>query len=313
MSKNRLSGIFIWTGASAVLTAEVLLFYGASWVGTLFYLCAWWPFILLLDGLNFRLKGRSLLLSSPGRFLRLALVSVPWWLLFEAFNFRLENWSYVGVPGSLPVRWAGYSFSFASVLPGIFEVRDLLLSLEVFSWADSEKRIVFSEKWGKGFVFLGVLSLLLPVIWPGIFFPLVWGFVFLLLEPGLYREGPAASWWGSFCDGKRQWALSLLASGLLCGTLWEFWNFWAGAKWVYSIPWGGSPKLFEMPLLGYAGFLPFALECQSFHSWLERAWERSSLRTRAACAAILILFCLLIFLGMDSQTVLSLNSFVLQG
>lgn len=303
--RDVLSGIFIWTGASAVLTAEVLLFYGDSWVGTFFYLCAWWPFIFLLDGINFRLKGESLLLSSPSRFLRMALISVPWWLLFEAFNFRLENWHYIGVPGALSVRWAGYAFSFASVLPGIFEVRDLLLNLGVFSWAESEKRIILSEKWGKGSVFLGVLFLLLPVIWPGIFFPLIWGFVFLLLEPLLCREGPSVSWWGSFSDGKRQWALSLLASGLLCGTLWEFWNFWASAKWVYSIPWTPGPKLFEMPLLGYVGFLPFALECQSFHSWFERVWERASFGTRGAGALILAAFCFLVFLGMDSRTVVS--------
>ena len=58
--------------------------------------------------------------------------------------------------------------------------------------------------------------------------------------------------------------LSLMAAGLTCGVLWEFWNYWAAAKWIYRLPFLGpleSVKLFEMPLPGFGGFLPFALEC----------------------------------------------------
>jgi hypothetical protein len=48
---------------------------------------------------------------------------------------------------------------------------------------------------------------------------------------------------------------------LICGGLWEFWNFWASAKWIYTVPWVGEVKLFEMPVLGFFGFPPFAEEC----------------------------------------------------
>ncbi|MHC4652839.1 MAG: hypothetical protein ACYTES_18520, partial [Planctomycetota bacterium] len=52
--------------------------------------------------------------------------------------------------------------------------------------------------------------------------------------------------------------------GLTCGVLWEFWNYWAAAKWTYDLPFLGpleQHRLFEMPLPGFGGFLPFALEC----------------------------------------------------
>ena len=58
---------------------------------------------------------------------------------------------------------------------------------------------------------------------------------------------------------------SLLASGLLCGFLWEFWNYWALSKWTYTVPYFGNIKIFEMPVLGFLGFPPFAVECWAIY------------------------------------------------
>ncbi len=55
--------------------------------------------------------------------------------------------------------------------------------------------------------------------------------------------------------------VNLLLSGLLCGVLWEFWNYWSRSKWHYTVPIMQNHKMFEMPLPGYLGFPPFALEC----------------------------------------------------
>jgi len=60
-------------------------------------------------------------------------------------------------------------------------------------------------------------------------------------------------------DGSR--LTNLIASGLLCGVLWEFWNYWSRAKWHYTVPIMEHVKIFEMPLPGYLGFPAFALEC----------------------------------------------------
>ena len=60
-------------------------------------------------------------------------------------------------------------------------------------------------------------------------------------------------------DGSR--LTNLIASGLLCGVLWEFWNYWSRAKWHYTVPIMEQVKIFEMPLPGYLGFPAFALEC----------------------------------------------------
>ena len=58
--------------------------------------------------------------------------------------------------------------------------------------------------------------------------------------------------------------LAAFTGGLMCGFLWEFWNYWALTKWTYNLPFLGSIeryKYFEMPLPGLLGFLPFGIEC----------------------------------------------------
>jgi hypothetical protein len=81
--------------------------------------------------------------------------------------------------------------------------------------------------------------------------------------------------------GRRRLAgLALLASGALCGVLWEFWNYWALTRWTYSVPYVSHLKVFEMPALGYLGFPPFALECYAMYHWL-RGWFGDGSRDRA--------------------------------
>jgi len=49
-------------------------------------------------------------------------------------------------------------------------------------------------------------------------------------------------------------AISSVVAALLCGFFWEMWNFGSAAKWVYDIPYVNVLHVFEMPLLGYAGY-----------------------------------------------------------
>jgi hypothetical protein len=43
--------------------------------------------------------------------------------------------------------------------------------------------------------------------------------------------------------------------------VWEFWNYWARTKWIYTVPILPDWKIFEMPVPGYLGFPAFAVEC----------------------------------------------------
>jgi hypothetical protein len=57
-------------------------------------------------------------------------------------------------------------------------------------------------------------------------------------------------------------------AALVCGFWWELWNFKSLAHWEYAIPSVHRFQLFEMPLLGYGGYLPFGLECLAVTQWL---------------------------------------------
>ena len=50
--------------------------------------------------------------------------------------------------------------------------------------------------------------------------------------------------------------MNLLIAGLICGVAWEFFSYWAGGKWKYTVPIFPELRIFELPLLGYGGFPP---------------------------------------------------------
>jgi hypothetical protein len=224
---------------------------------------AWTGYLLLADGLVWSIEGRSRMGSDPRGFLALACWSVPLWLVFEAYNFRLANWTYVGLPESVVLRGIGYAWSFATIWPAIFLTADLLCALGLFGRRAKRPRVT-TRRGRRMMVVAGLALVTVPVlvpVWIGQYlFGAVWVGFILLLDP-LNHELGGRSLLGDLERSDTSRLSSLLASGLLCGLLWEFWNYWAEAKWLYTFPLLQNWKVFEMPILGYLGFPPFALEC----------------------------------------------------
>lgn len=96
-------------------------------------------------------------------------------------------------------------------------------------------------------------------------FPLVWAGPVLVLEPLLHTRG-ARSFLAGLALGRPRLLWQALLAGGVCGLLWECWNWWAHARWVYTVPWVGEfLKVFEMPVLGFLGFPVFALSAGREH------------------------------------------------
>jgi hypothetical protein len=315
----------LWAlGALGLPWAHYCLFAAVEPFFTGVYSLLWWSFIFACDGLVYLLRRRSLLHDRPWEFLLLALWSTPVWLLFEVLNFRLENWSYVMVPWEL--SWGGLLLipAYATVLPGVFEVTELVVGV-IERWAPSG-RIA-----GRPFtvtrrnlaiqVALGVAMLILPLLWPEDFFPLIWGFAFLLLDPICYALR-GRSLLGQLASGDNTRLVALLVAGFVCGGLWEAWNISARTKWIYTVPFFDELKLFEMPVLGFLGFPPFVLECYAIVNALAllrggRHWESSTEQNRSRRGlrltgimtgwTALALACPLAALGIFQWTVLSFS------
>jgi hypothetical protein len=104
----------------------------------------------------------------------------------------------------------------------------------------------------------------LMLAWPHFFFPFLWISVYFITEPiNIWlRNGHLAAW-----TQKGDWrpVLALWGGVLITAFFWEFWNFWSFPKWIYTIPFVDFWHVFEMPLLGYGGYLPFALELYALY------------------------------------------------
>ncbi len=257
-------------GLLALVIAEILMFRHVWPINVYFTPIAWTCYLLISDSMVHSITGRSRLTDSAGAFFLCAAISVPLWTIFELYNFRLQNWTYVGVPVSWGGALLGYAWSFATITPGILETSDLVEALwmqDSNPRPDSRQRIAvtrFSSRTQVIFVILGAACLLIPLLIPqhlaAYLFALVWiGFIFLLDPINHWRGLPSLI--GDLERRYRTRFYSLLLSGWTCGWLWEFWNNWAAAKWHYIFPIAQDWKIFEMPAPGFLGFLPFALEC----------------------------------------------------
>jgi hypothetical protein len=274
-----------WTGLGIILAAELLLDLQVAWVSTFFTPIVWTGYILLADGLVASLQGESRLAGAPRQFLYLALCSVPLWTLFELYNFQLENWTYVGIPDSNVQNALGYTWAFATIWPAIYETADLVEALGFFR-APAALRPPFKPGSRRLIAFAGLLLVTIPVVLPpstgSYLFGAVWIGFALLLDPITYHWR-GASLLRDWEAGERAKLYSLLAAGWICGIFWEFWNYWAGARWVYTFPMAQRWKIFEMPLPGYFGFPAFAVECWVMYEFLRALGRRlRAVRERAA-------------------------------
>ncbi len=242
---------------------------------------AWTGYILLIDGIVYKLRGSSWLTHHRAEFAFLAIVSIPLWVVFEGYNLLIKNWYYINLPENLFVRYFGYAWAFATISPGIFQTAELVSLVR-----NPQRRIPLSGPKAVGklshvdriLVTIGAAMLLLPIVWPSPYLaaPVFLGFIFLLdplnaraRDHALMRDIRSGTW---------ERVINLLIAGFICGGLWEFWNFWARAKWIYTVPIFGDIKIFEMPVLGYFGFPPFALECFTMYIFVRRLVWRGTRR-----------------------------------
>jgi uncharacterized membrane protein YdcZ (DUF606 family) len=260
-----------WLGIIALICAEYLMFRGIEPAATYFSPMAWSSYILIADAAVFAISGHSRLREEPRGLLKMAALSIPLWLIFEAYNLRLANWAYVGLPQGQIERGIGYAWAFATITPGIFMTAALI---ESFGWFQGDSRpLRISRATETAFMVLGAAMLLVPLVVPthaaAYLFGLVWlGFLFLL-EPINHRLH-LPSFEGDLAQGHRARLYSFLVAGWVCGWLWEFWNYWARAGWIYTFPIGQQWKIFQMPAPGYLAFPVYALEC--FAMYVNGAW-----------------------------------------
>jgi hypothetical protein len=225
------------------------------------YDLVWSGYILAADAVVWARAGRSLLHGGGWRMAGLFALSVPFWWAFEIANWRLENWKYVGTSiygGQAHVLLKTLSFVF--VLPALASSRDLLRSFVRFPHPPA----VPLPSWtAPALVAFGLLCVPLLYLFPNQAFPLVWVAPVFVLD-GIADLRGKTSVLGLVRAGRAGPVLLLAAAGLGTGILWELWNWGAVPHWDYRIPYLSFLPVFEMPVVGYLGYPPFALAADAF-------------------------------------------------
>jgi hypothetical protein len=220
----------------------------------------WLGYCLTVDAITYSRTGSSLLTRSHRAYIGFFVASVPAWWLFELINQRTRNWIYLDDGSIGPVEHALLaSLAFSTVIPAVFGTAELVGSFAWIRRLGPGPRIASTPRVVSGFLITGIAMLALTLAWPRYFYPFVWLSVFFILEPINHRLG-----YRTLIEktSKRDWraVMSLWVGTLICGFFWEFWNYWSFPKWIYDVPFVGFGRIFEMPVLGYGGYLPFALE-----------------------------------------------------
>jgi len=240
----------------------------------------WLGYILVVDASVVARTGTSLWTRSRRDFVFLFAASVPAWWLFEAINERTANWEYQGGAAFGDLEYYLLcTLSFSTVMPAVFETAELVGSFRWVQRFRAGPRVQPSLALNLGLFLGGAAMLGLTLAWPRYFYPFVWTSLVLILEP-------LNCWLGRrhFLQHTRSgdWRLVIClgVGAIICGFFWEMWNYYSYPRWIYHTPGAQFLHVFEMPLLGYGGYVPFALELCALKNFL---WSRSpALRFGAA-------------------------------
>ncbi|HBP89685.1 MAG TPA: hypothetical protein DD706_18515 [Nitrospiraceae bacterium] len=224
----------------------------------------WCGYIVLINAFTFFRTGRCLLVNQPKFFMKLFVLSAGFWWVFEYLNQFVNNWHYLGMTVTHPASATVWmTIAFSTVLPAVLGTYEYLASFtQAKAPFEDWFRIPTVSAPSTGWLLcsLGGFGLLMIGLWPTLLFSLLW-IAPLLIMLGIQNIRGNPTILTPLAEGN--WVSVVLAAqaALICGALWEMWNVYSLVHWEYSIPYVHAFRIGEMPVLGYAGYVPFGLEC----------------------------------------------------
>jgi len=273
---------FPWWGRLGM--AAGLIFWGLAWTRLPWFEAfqphtftpLWLSYIVVINAMTYRRSGTCMMLDRPGFFLALFPFSALFWWFFEYLNRFVQNWHYVGIHFSPGAYFWLATLSFSTVLPAVLGTREWIAGSSLIQQGFKDVvrvRIPCPRAIAAGVLMASGAGLAGVGVWPDLLFPLLWVSPLLILvslqiirqEPGMLDPMAKGDW--------RDFTASACAA-LMCGGFWEMWNYYSLAKWEYSVPFVHRFLIFEMPVLGFAGYLPFGLECAVIGGIIGRWFHR---------------------------------------
>lgn len=188
------------------------------------------------------------------RHLALSALSIPLWWWFELINEWVRNWTYHNHVAYGPVEYTLFAtIAFSTVVPALDAAWRLALHLIPTAPTDGDapRHVLWLE------LITGGVAQALVIAVPTVFYPLVWVAPFLVLDAAIGFRG-GTNFMALIANRQLALPVAVALAGVGCGFSWELWNFYASPKWTYDIPYLHFLQVFEMPILGYGGYIPFA-------------------------------------------------------
>lgn len=272
--------VWFWIGLVAFAVPLILFILKASAPKALIYwglLPLFWGFTFMLDGVVFYLNdGKSLVRNNPTELVSMGVVSISGWLIFEYLNFFIRhNWFYPKADLLQHDEFLLYAVLGSSgFIPMAFEWYYLFRALRFLNNRFKHGRKVKLPKWLLWTVLvLSFGGLAATPVFPDHLFYIIWLAPLFIMSVVLNLLGI----WTPFTPLRQgDWTALLVfaLTFLVQGFLLEWWNSLSGyrlangelfshnpAYWVYCIPYVSKFHIFEMPILGYTGYLFFSLHC----------------------------------------------------
>jgi hypothetical protein len=217
------------------------------------FLLLWLSYIAFMNAVVWEVHGSCPLLLAPRAYLMSFPISGLFWWIFEFLNRFTQNWRYLNVEDFSPLSYTLFaSCSFCTVLPSIW-VTNEFFSRTILTSTVSSTSLRLGYPSGGFLITASVAALALLPLFPDYLFACIWVLPIALVlscEGLIYKRGASIS------------AIALWSvAGVWCGFVWELWNAHSVAKWIYLIPFVQRFHVFEMPIVGYAGYIPFGILC----------------------------------------------------
>jgi len=267
---NQIQSRLPWWGKSGIML--IIVFWILAWNRFVWFADfqvytftpIWLGYILIINALTHSRKGFCLLTRQPLYLFSLFVLSGAFWWYYEYLNTFIRNWHYVGTEELSTAEIIIHSsFAYATVLPAVLSTTEYLNTFsrlnrstqQLWKLQMPQSRSCAIASWLGGSITLGMAA-----FWPEVLFPLVW-IAPLFVVAGLRYLLEGKTVFSVLARGNWQPVLIPALAALCCGFFWELWNVKSFAHWEYNVPYVQAFHLFEMPLLGYAGYLPFGLVC----------------------------------------------------
>ena len=262
---------WFYFGGIIFVTCWVIMWGQFEWLGDIRYYMfvpLWWGFILFLDGIVYRRNHRRSFISTRPMLLLIAgLCSMFGWYYFEYLNFFvMQNWFYPYLdllPAPFTYLWSFLTFS--TVWPSLFVWYQLLSTYPQIGARYTngfQTTVGVNGCWG--WLVAGSLMTVITSIFPDQLFWLIWVGPLLIAAATL----SLLKIWTPFTDMQQgDWSkVMIIALATLCNSIsWEMWNFYSAPNnpnfWHYNLPYVHEFMVFEMPVLGFSGYLFFGPVC----------------------------------------------------